>query len=312
VEFQESKREIIGFSEVQKEREERIDRLKSELRELKIKHEDLDMKHGTLNIKTDRLKEQYDSCKQDLEDAIEKLHTTNKVAHETEVKLNEQIEKTTNYQEILKDKEELLRRRAVEIDELDRKQADLGRANEALTIKKDGIERQFELTKKQQSEKIANLNEILNQEKDTRDMWIERYEKEQREHTQTTAMLLQTKSSFKDQVLTTKNAEIKLETQVKAGEILEEQNAKLQEDLNATLAKNENVERELNTQKVILSQVEATKKGQIDKLKAELGGIEGRFLREIEHINMVSEQFHSQARENLANYLKFKAESKEQ
>ena len=50
VEYQESKREIIGFGEIQKEREDRIERLKKELRELKTVHEDLDLKHGTLNI----------------------------------------------------------------------------------------------------------------------------------------------------------------------------------------------------------------------------------------------------------------------
>jgi len=50
VEYQESKREIIGFGEIQKEREDRIERLKKELRELKTVHEDLDLNHGTLNI----------------------------------------------------------------------------------------------------------------------------------------------------------------------------------------------------------------------------------------------------------------------
>ena len=63
VEFQESKREIIGFSEVQKEREERIERLKNELRELKVVHEELDMQHGTLKIRAARLKEQYEGSK---------------------------------------------------------------------------------------------------------------------------------------------------------------------------------------------------------------------------------------------------------
>lgn len=43
-------------------------------------------------------------------------------------------------------------------------------------------------------------------------MWIERYEKEQQDHTATNAALLETKSEFKDQVLATKNAEIKLQT----------------------------------------------------------------------------------------------------
>lgn len=64
---------------------------------------------------------------------------------------------------------------------------ELQRNNEQLDTKKQGIERQFELTKKQLNEKITNLNAIIEGEKETRDMWIERYEKEQREHVTTNA-----------------------------------------------------------------------------------------------------------------------------
>jgi hypothetical protein len=53
---------------------------------------------------------------------------------------------------------------------------------EILETKKQGIERQFELTKKQLNEKINNLNEIINGETETREMWIDRFEKEQKEH----------------------------------------------------------------------------------------------------------------------------------
>lgn len=60
---------------------------------------------------------------------------------------------------------------------------DLERRFENLDIKKTGIERQFELTKKQLNERVANLNEIINGERETRDMWIERYEKEHKDHT---------------------------------------------------------------------------------------------------------------------------------
>ena len=89
---------------------------------------------------------------------------------------------------------------------------ELERVNETLEIKKTGLERQYELTKKQLNEKINNLTEVLNGEKETREMWIDRYEKEQREHTATNAQLLSVKSQLKDQVLVTKNSEIKLQT----------------------------------------------------------------------------------------------------
>ena len=78
-------------------------------------------------------------------------------------------------------------------------------------------------------------------------MWIQRYEKEQKEHTQTNSNLLETKSEFKDQVLATKNAEIKLATVERQVEILAAQNKKFQTTINETQAKHENIERELNT-----------------------------------------------------------------
>jgi chromosome segregation ATPase len=93
IEFQESKREIIGFGEIQKEREERIEKLKFELRELKVNFEELDLKYGTLTIQHEKVREQYDTCKRDLDDAIEKLHLTNKVRHETELRLTEESER---------------------------------------------------------------------------------------------------------------------------------------------------------------------------------------------------------------------------
>lgn len=88
---------------------------------------------------------------------------------------------------MIKEKEEINTKRVEEIEELDRRVIELERQNEALEIKKSGIDRQFELTKKQLNEKIANLNEVLGTEKETRETWIERYEKEQREHTATNA-----------------------------------------------------------------------------------------------------------------------------
>lgn len=45
------------------------------------------------------------------------------------------------------------------------------------------------------------------------------------------------------------------------------------------MAKSENVERELNTQKEIMKQFEASKKDYIAKLKRELDTIEDKFLK---------------------------------
>ncbi len=66
---------------------------------------------------------------------------------------------------------------------MDRKTCDLERQLETVEIKKQSLERQLELIKKQSADKIQSLNEIIQAEKETRDMWIDRYEKEVREHT---------------------------------------------------------------------------------------------------------------------------------
>jgi predicted RNase H-like nuclease (RuvC/YqgF family) len=100
------------------------------------------------------VREQYDTCKRDLDDAIEKLHLTNKVRHETELRLTEESERCRSLQDVIRDKDDQLHKRALEIEDLDRRVIDLERTNENLEVKKGAIERQFEITKKQQTEKI--------------------------------------------------------------------------------------------------------------------------------------------------------------
>mmetsp|Transcript_28974 Transcript_28974/g.27925 ORF Transcript_28974/g.27925 Transcript_28974/m.27925 type:complete len:106 (+) Transcript_28974:1806-2123(+) len=104
-----------------------------------------------------------------------------------EVKYFDETEKVKNLTEIIRDKDDQISKKNTELDELDKKSIELERYNESLEIKKAGIERQYELTKKQMNEKISNLTEVLNGEKETREMWIDRYEKEQKDHTTTNA-----------------------------------------------------------------------------------------------------------------------------
>lgn len=83
-------------------------------------------------------------------------------------------------------------------------------------------------------------------------MWIERYEKEQKEHQTTGALLMQSKSEYRDQMLATKNAEIKAQTLTRQVDILTQQNTKFQAQINEVMAKNELLDREVNTQKEIM------------------------------------------------------------
>ena len=63
-----------------------------------------------------------------------------------------------------------------------------------------------------------------------------------------------------------RNEEIKLSTANRQIQVLTEQNRKFQLQVNESLAKAENLDRELNTQKEILKQMEATKKEKFKQL----------------------------------------------
>jgi len=144
---------------------------------------------------------------------------------------------------------------------------------------------------------------MLAAEKDTRESWIERYEKEQQDHTNTSAQLLQTRSELKDQVLATKNAEIKYQAINRQVEVLNAQNKKFQETINETTAQQESSARELATQKEIMKQFEASKKEYINKLKRELETVEERFIKLVHQNQTVGEDYRSQAVNNFRKLL---------
>jgi hypothetical protein len=57
---------MIGSEEMAKEREFRIQKLKEEVSELKLKYEELDIEHGTLKINHTKITEQNDNSSKDL------------------------------------------------------------------------------------------------------------------------------------------------------------------------------------------------------------------------------------------------------
>ena len=126
-------------------------------------------------------------------------------------------------------KDDQIAKKQVEIDDIDKRLLDLEREKETLEIKKSGLERQFEQTKKGLNEKIDGLTQILDSEKETRTMWIERYEQEHKEHTTANAQLLESKSENKDQLLESKNLEIKLKNANRQVELMTIQNKKFQD-----------------------------------------------------------------------------------
>lgn len=92
-ELQNNKREMIGFNEVNRERENKIDELKRNLKLSKLKADEFELKTGTLQINHDKMEEQLRHSEADREDLVNKLHEMNKARHEIENKLQDEIER---------------------------------------------------------------------------------------------------------------------------------------------------------------------------------------------------------------------------
>ena len=124
-ELQTNKREMIGFTEINREREEKITQLKEDLKVVTVKANEFELKLGTLQINFDKLEELQTQTKADRDDLVDKLHTMNKARHDIETKLQDEHERNKNLTEVVNLKEGLLDERSKDIEELDKKQNEL-------------------------------------------------------------------------------------------------------------------------------------------------------------------------------------------
>lgn len=72
----------------------------------------------------------------------------NKARHDLETKLTDEIERNRSLQDIVRLKEETIFKNHHELEDSDRKIIELERNLESMEIKKQSVERQFELFKK--------------------------------------------------------------------------------------------------------------------------------------------------------------------
>ena len=146
-ELQTNKRKIIGFEEVDRERETKIVELKADLKVTKVKADDLELRLGTLQINYDKIEEQLTQTKADHDDLVDKLHHMNKARHDIETKLQDEHERNKSLNLVVNSKEELLDARSKDIEELDKKLNELINAQATLEAQKMGVEKAAELFK---------------------------------------------------------------------------------------------------------------------------------------------------------------------
>lgn len=90
-EMQQYKMQLVGVSEIKRDRDDRLDKLRLELEIMTAKFDKLDMEHTSLSVNHDHISEEYGTLKVDYENISEKLRLSNKIRNEKEEQLNEKI-----------------------------------------------------------------------------------------------------------------------------------------------------------------------------------------------------------------------------
>ena len=110
-ELQTNERLMIGITQNEADKEEKISQLKSELFTSRAKAEDLHLKLGTLQVHHDKQTEHLTNLQEVYDDIVSKLHKMNKARHDLETKLTDEIERNRSLQDIVRLKEDQIIKR---------------------------------------------------------------------------------------------------------------------------------------------------------------------------------------------------------
>lgn len=91
----------------------------------KAKADMFELKLGTLKINSEKMEEQLNTTRADHDDIVEKLHSMNKARHELENKQQDEVERNKSLTDVVNMKDELLDKRQVEIEEMDKRTNEL-------------------------------------------------------------------------------------------------------------------------------------------------------------------------------------------
>ena len=94
-EMQEYKLQLVGVHEIKKDRDDRLDKLRTELTEITHKYDVLDKEHTSLKVNFDHICEEHKTLKGDYDAVSEMLRLSNKIKNDKEEMLAEKV-KTFN------------------------------------------------------------------------------------------------------------------------------------------------------------------------------------------------------------------------
>ena len=75
---------MIGFSEVNREREDRLAKMKEELTRTKFTLDERELQYGTLAIRFEKTDATLEQTRKEYDDVVDKLHKMSKARHDLE------------------------------------------------------------------------------------------------------------------------------------------------------------------------------------------------------------------------------------
>ncbi|CAI2361027.1 unnamed protein product [Moneuplotes crassus] len=264
--LQVSEREVLGFNEIRKEREERIDKLKNELESLKILHNRTDSNLAKTSIDLEKTLGQLETLREEYSQVVEKLKKINKARNEKINQLNNEQDLTDFLKKENQSLKDIIKERDSTICENEETIQSKDKQIHKMTSERITRDKSNALQMNQLNEKIISISGLLVEEQQLKEQWMDKYQKEQKEHSATNNILLSEKSTNKDLELKIKDVEIRLANAERTNGHYEKTLNNMQERANNFMSKYENSERDLKAKKHQIVQL-TEQKEQLLKLK---------------------------------------------
>ena len=265
-----------------KEREERIDSLKSDLLQVSEAYHIADTELIKVSNQLQLVTSQLSSITTEYSNTVEKLRKINMARNEKEEKLSNEKYISFSLRRELKELKDILSQKDTTIEDLNSQIKSKEREISRLHYDLDSLEKRTTLLIKQLNDKILNISGILLSEQQSSGDLNEKYQTEQKRRISSEAELIATKSLNKDLELKIKDLEI-------WNEIFQATNLKQSEKLNTINENYEILNREYNIKSEFLKQYEIQSDQIIGKQIEENRKIKEDFLSKLSRQEMLSE-----------------------
>lgn len=282
--LQESESKFIVVEQSAKNLESKFDFTKKELKTVKQLYEETVQQIGGLKANLEYFKKEKERLEEELKLATNKLSLATREKGSSDSLNAEQAIEIESLKNLLNTQDATLTVDRLELEKQRSKITEQDRENKLLENKKKAADKEFEIVKKNLSDKIQALEERIKTEISAKDLWINRQSEEAKEHSSTKSQLLQATSKLEDTKLKLGYLENEVGSKEKAmKDLIEERNR-----LNSEIAKSE-VEKD----NILLEKEKADQlaKRLEEYYKEKLGKRRVKFMKKVESCKEQQERF---------------------